>query len=287
MMETYMYYNMVAALTLIAVAAGVATYYWRKRMAVQQEQDEARMKVELFRAGQAKEHMMAEARNNQDMMTGVLAEVRSLQEGIGSLLQLLTDLEMTPGQREWELACTMIKKKSLLLSQLLTVSLELMSYEDNKKLETKDMVRVNDFCHDVFEGCLFYLNEGVDTEIETALDDDYTLTTNAETLKRILQNLLLNSMSNTCKGCIKLAIGEIKKKRMLIFTVRDTAPAIPPEYQGRIFNWLPKNNLHQMLMTLRVRACKLMVKLLGGTLYIDSGYEHGVSIDFTVAMPHN
>lgn len=285
MTGNYLYYNMAAALILISVAVGWTTYYWRKQMKAQRELDSARLRVALFKADVSKEHTEAEAKNNHDIISGVLAEVQALQEGIDSLLQLLTTTDMSPGQQEYNLACTMIKQKSLLLAQLLTVSLELMTYESRKKLDANERIAVNDFCHDVFESCLDGLKEGIETEMETSLDDDYTLRTDTDTLRRILRNLLMNSVSNTRKGSIKLTIGENKKKRLLHFSVRDTAPAIPPELRDKVFKWLPKDNMHQMLMTLRVRACRLMVRLLGGTIYIDSGYDKGVSVEFTVAMP--
>ena len=285
MTGNYLYYNLAAALIMITLAAGWATYYWRLRMKAQRKLDKERLSVDLFKANVARESVAKEARNNHDMMSGVLAEVKHLQEGIDSLLQLLTSTDMTPGREEYNLTCAMIKQKSLLLEQLLSVALELMQYENRKKVDANENIVVNDFCHDVFESCLYGLNEGVETEMETSLDDDYTLKTDTDTLRRILQNLLMNSVSNTRKGSIKLKIGEDKKKRQLLFSVRDTAPAIPPQLQGKIFNRFPKDNMHQMLMTLRVRASKLMVKLLGGTMYIDFGYEKGVSVVFTVAMP--
>ena len=248
------------------------------------KEDNARLSAELIKADLARRQAAAQARNSQEVMTAVLSEVQSLQEGIDNLLVLLTIPDLSPGQKEWDIAHKMIKEKSRLLGDILTVTLELQFYEKLKSLEQNDQVAVNGFCHNVFDHCLNLVQEGVDVRFETSLDDDYIVHTDKETLKRLVRNLLVNSMSNTSEGSITLSVYEDEKKGLLQFAVHDTAPAIPPELRDQIFKWMPKGNLHQMLMTLRVRTCKLMARLLGGTFYIDSTEGTGVTAVFSIKI---
>ena len=279
----YLYYFTAAALIVAIAAAGWTAWYWRKRMEAQQEADKARLRAETLRTDVKSKSAMRELVNNIDMLSSVLEEVQALQEGIDSLVGLITTPGITVGTDEQEAAFNMIKQKSLMLAQILTVTIELMFYENRPEIKKTDRIAVNAFCYDVFVNSLGNMKQGVETRLETSLDDDFMLDTNMDTLKRILHNLLFNSLINTREGSVVLKVAENKEKGVLMFSVRDTAPAIPARLRDKVFDMMPKGNLHLMLMTLRVRACKLMVRQLGGTLYIDTGCDDGVMIDFTVA----
>ena len=64
------------------------------------KEDNARLSAELIKANLAREQVAAKAQNTQDVMTAVLSEVQSLQEGIDNLLVLLTIPDLSPGQKE-------------------------------------------------------------------------------------------------------------------------------------------------------------------------------------------
>lgn len=263
MKEIYLIYTLLAVLGMIGAVAVAATIYWQQHNRAQRKKDEARFSADLFREQVDRERAVKKTKRHRDMMNQVLAEVQTLQEGIDSLLQLLTTAEITPGQQEWDTACHMVNEKSIQLADVLTVAMEMMYYEQQKRLERNDDIAVNDFCHDVFESCLPHLKEGVDPRLETSLPDDYIIRTDADTLKRILRNLLLNAMSNTSKDHISLAVAEDKAK--VVFTVSDTKPC-----------------RNQLLHSLRVRTSKLMARMLGGALYMDYNQDGAAIVVFTI-----
>ena len=61
------------------------------------KEDHARLSAELIKADLARRQAADTARNTQDVMTAVLSEVQSLQEGIDNLLVLLTIPDLAPG----------------------------------------------------------------------------------------------------------------------------------------------------------------------------------------------
>ncbi|MBQ3312681.1 MAG: hypothetical protein IJG74_02645 [Prevotella sp.] len=280
----FFYYNVAAALILVGGAVWATAFYWRKRTAWQRQMDDQRLSLELFRADVARESALKTCKNNRDVMSHVLRQVQALQEGIDSLLVLLTTSDIVPGQEEWDLTCGLIKKKSALLADVLTVAFEMMYYENRQSIGRNDQIVVNEFCHDVFEGCLDMLAEGVETRFETALDDDCVVRTDIDTLRRLLRNLLLNAVDNTRQGTVTLKLSSDESKQQLVFAVTDTGPAIPPEFKEKIFKRLPNINIHQLLLTLRVRTGKLMAHLLGGTLFFDSYMEKSNTVVFTITV---
>ena len=284
MTNVFFYYNLAAALILVGGAVWATTCYWRKRTAWQRQIDSQRLSLELFRADVARESALKTCKNNRDVMSHVLREVQAVQEGINSLLVLLTTSDIVPGQEEWDLTCGLIKKKSALLADVLTVAFEMMYYENRQSIGRNDQIVVNEFCHDVFEGCLDMLAEGVETRFETALDDDCVVRTDIDTLRRLLRNLLLNAVDNTRQGTVTLKLSSDESKQQLVFAVTDTGPAIPPEFKEKIFKRLPNINIHQLLLTLRVRTGKLMAHLLGGTLFFDSYMEKSNTVVFTITV---
>ena len=282
--DVFFYYNLAAALILVGGAVWATAFYWRKRTAWQRQMDSQRLSLELFRADVARESALQTCKNNRDVMSHVLRQVQALQEGIDSLLVLLTTSDIVPGQEEWDLTCGLIKKKSALLADVLTVAFEMMYYENRQSIGRNDQIVVNEFCHDVFEGCLDMLAEGVETRFETALDDDCVVRTDIDTLRRLLRNLLLNAVDNTRQGTVTLKLSSDESKQQLVFAVTDTGPAIPPEFKEKIFKRLPNINIHQLLLTLRVRTGKLMAHLLGGTLFFDSYMEKSNTVVFTITV---
>lgn len=284
MTNVFFYYNLAAALILVGGAVWATSCYWRKRTALQRQMDSQRLSLELFRADVARESALKTCKNNRDVMSHVLREVQAVQEGINSLLVLLTTSDIVPGQQEWNLTCGLIKKKSALLADVLTVAFEMMYYENRQSIGRNDQIVVNKFCHDVFEGCLDMLAKGVETRFETALDDDFVVRTDIDTLRRLLRNLLLNAVDNTRQGTVTLKLSSDESKQQLVFAVTDTGPAIPPEFQEKMFKRLPNIDIHQLLLTLRVRTSKLMAHLLGGTLFFDSYMEKSNTVVFTITV---
>jgi len=283
MAEVNIYYNLVAMLMVVGAAVGITTLYWRRRYETLCRNETARLSSEMFRADVALESAVKTAKNNHDVMRHVLAEVQALQESVDSLLILMNTNDIKPGQKMWDTACRVIRQKNTLLADVVTVTFEMMYYENQRHIQKNDEIVVNKFCHDVFESCLPMMPEGVETRMETAVPDDCMIRTDIETLKRMIRNLLLNSMSNTSEGIITLKVGEDTTKGVMVFAVSDTAPCIPTEFREKIFKRLPNIDIHKLLLTLRVRTSKLMARHLGGTLYIDSYVGSGNTVVFTVA----
>ena len=103
MTNVFFYYNLAAALILVGGAVWATAFYWRKRTAWQRQMDDQRLSLELFRADVARESALKTCKNNRDVMSHVLREVQALQEGIDSLLVLLTTSDIVPGQEEWDM----------------------------------------------------------------------------------------------------------------------------------------------------------------------------------------
>ena len=197
-------------------------------------------------------------------LTDVLREVQKQHESISGYMKMLSSA------RE--------------LDEMVGGTLKLMTYEEMTEIDTGDSVMVNQFCKEVFNSCQKYLDGDVDLRLETEMEDDETLLTNQECLQRILTNLIRNSMQFTHEGEIVLEVKHHQKKQedYLMFTISDTGLGIPDGAKDIAFERMTDTDISIKNVVVRLRQCYAMVRLLGGSIFIDPSREKGTSIAFTV-----
>lgn len=168
--------------------------------------------------------------------------------------------------------------------EMIDGAVDLVRYEEMPAIKQADTLQVNAFCKEVFTNCHQYVEGDVELRLETGLEDDETVSTNRVCLQRILTNLLVCAMQFTHEGEIVLEVKHHiqKQKSCLMFAVRDTGQGIPGDVRERIFERMTGTDIREKMVGVRLRLCKAIVRLLGGTIYLDQSYVKGTSIIFTV-----
>lgn len=98
-------------------------------------------------------------------------------------------------------------------------------------------------------------------------------------LQQMLVNLLVNATKFTKEGSITLAL-RLDEKGFAEFSVTDTGCGIPLERQSTIFGRFEKLNEGVQGTGLGLFICKLIIKRLGGEIWVDSGYTAGARFVF-------
>ena len=146
------------------------------------------------------------------------------------------------------------------------------------------------------------LSEGV-KRVEVMLDidpADYTFTTQQGALRRLIMNLLGNSLKYTEKGriIVKLSLaddgpnlGTAKATKLLILRVIDTGKGISPEYlRTRLFTPFAQENALAPGTGLGLSIVKSITGMLGGSIEVRSqlgkGTEVKVALPMTTAENH-
>lgn len=99
-------------------------------------------------------------------------------------------------------------------------------------------------------------------------------------LQQLLVNLLVNATKFTKEGTITLAL-RLDEKGCAEFSVKDTGCGIPLDKQSAIFARFEKLNEGVQGTGLGLSICKLIIKRLGGEIWIDSEYTAGARFVFT------
>ncbi len=108
-------------------------------------------------------------------------------------------------------------------------------------------------------------------------------------LRQILTNLLSNALKFTVSGEVSLLVQALKqdeKRLFLKFSISDTGPGIPAEYKNDIFDRFTQvdsktTRIHEG-SGLGLAICKHLVKLFGGTIWVEDGVKGGSVFHFTV-----
>lgn len=100
-----------------------------------------------------------------------------------------------------------------------------------------------------------------------------------ETDQGRLQQMLVNATKFTKEGSITLAL-RLDEQGFAEFSVTDTGCGIPLERQSTIFGRFEKLNEGVQGAGLGLSICKLIIKRLGGEIWVDSGYTAGARFVF-------
>lgn len=113
---------------------------------------------------------------------------------------------------------------------------------------------------------------------ETELDA-LLLATDVHRLQQVLINILVNATKFTPSGSIVLRLEQ--KDGFACFSVTDTGCGIPAEKRDKIFNRFEKLDEKAQGFGLGLSICELIVKRLGGRIWIDPDYHEGARFLFT------
>ena len=106
------------------------------------------------------------------------------------------------------------------------------------------------------------------------------LETDIGRLQQMLVNLLVNATKFTKEGSIILSL-RVDEKGLAEFSVTDTGCGVPLDKQSNIFGRFEKLNEGIQGTGLGLSICKLIIRRLGGEIWIDSEYTKGARFIFT------
>lgn len=298
--------QIVAAIVLVIIAISLTAAYWRRAIkkvrAVAKEQiDKVKARQEADMENQLEEQLQSlhmdrmkdrvtlekqaqTMKSKLDFYFKVLSEIQSLHNGMTSYMELLNSPDLELGQEELNMMRQHMDERADYIREMVDSTLKIMIYEDMKEIERKDHVLVNSFCQDVFESCQHYMSGNVDLRVETHLDDDEKVLTNMKLLQQVLIGLLRSSLQFTHEGEIVLKVSYFheKDKKGLVFSVCDTGLGIPDTARDVAFEQMQDTDISIKIVVVRLRLCRALVRLLGGTISIDPLYTPGTRIYFNI-----
>ena len=139
----------------------------------------------------------------------------------------------------------------------------------------------NELCREALAAATPNKPDAVNMVFETTLPDDFSINTDRQTVRSILDELLDNSCKFTVEGSITVGCSKSDDNK-IIFSVSNTSAVIPQESRDRIFVLFTKLDTFTEGIGLGLSISRHKARQLGGELIYDETYLSGTRFVFTL-----
>jgi signal transduction histidine kinase len=208
-----------------------------------------------------------------EFITHITEELREPLNPIEGFSDILGTKEYDLQPEEREELSHQIRNNSMLISKLIDEMAELSLYESKKSLPINYTLSPNHLCRLMVDTMRPQCKQGVRMFFETELSDDFAMQTNQEAFEALLKHLLNNAVQYTDEGVITLACTEFENRVRI--SVTDTGKGIPEERRAHIFDTFSEMGDNVKLNGLGLTICQSIIRLLGGSIWLDNSYTRG------------
>ncbi len=225
-------------------------------------------------------------RMKSDFINNMSHEVRTPLEAITEYSRLIVDCIPDEKRNYLDRFAHIIDLNSKLLLTLVNDLLDIASAENgNMSLQCKP-TRASELC-EVAVDTVFENRRPSKPEVKLVYDAkamrDVTIDTDPQRVIQILVNLLKNADKFTESGTITLEYKLSTNKKELLFIVSDTGIGIPAGQEELIFTRFKQLDTSTSGCGLGLYISRLIARLLGGTIEVDSDYHGGAR--FILSLP--
>lgn len=209
-------------------------------------------------------------------------EVRTPLNIISGFSQVIADPELTDSVEERLHMSDMMQKSAHQITTLIDEIIGLSLIESTEKMRRDDTPRINRMLRQTIQEYEPIANKGVAIRLETSLDDEFTLNTNENMLKRIVSALLENAVKYTELGSIFIKASQ--DDNQLVIAVEDTGCGIPEKEAEHIFDRFVKLDSFKEGIGLGLPLSRKLAEQLEGSLKLDTSYTKGARFVLTIPI---
>lgn len=244
-----------------------------------------RMKAELKQGNrelmEAKSLAEASEKRKSAFIQDMSHQIRTPLNIINGFAQILRENHREMSEEERLMLSRDMQHNGYIISTIIDNWSMTSDLDKVKELPRKDMVTANTLCHEAVGNVLFKNRDDVILNIETA-ERDIRLTTDKQSVLKILSELLHNADKFTTEGTITIGCKQLNT-RFMAFYVEDTGCGIAPDDQKRVFEPFLKLDEFSEGLGLGLPLCRRLATLLKGEIVLDTLYSGGAR--FLLKLP--
>ena len=236
----------------------------------------------LLQLKRAYEHALESDKIKTAFIQNITHEVRTPLNIISGFAQVVADPDTAPDIEERREIAKMMTHNTRVITNLIDEMLELSLNETAEEAALEEGVDVNSLLSAVMEENQEVTKADVALHYDNQLPAGFTLTTNKDMLRRILNALFDNAIKFTDKGSVTLKAWTANSQ--LHLAIEDTGCGIAAEDANRIFDRFTKLNEFKEGLGLGLTLCRMLATRLHGSLVLDQSYA-GPGTRFVLSMP--
>lgn len=206
-------------------------------------------------------------------------EIRTPLNAIVGFSQLIIYNIPEDKQKQMEEYVRIINANNDMLTSLINDVLDITQLEAGELHLEKRPESTDALCRMAVNTTRGLLKPGVTMEFLPG-DKDVSLYTDPKRTTQILVNLLNNAAKFTEAGSITLRYYVEEERKEIVFEVTDSGCGIPVEMSEEIFERFVKVNDYPPGAGLGLHICRLLARMLGGTVILDKAYTDGARFLF-------
>jgi len=233
----------------------------------------------------ARDRAHAADRQKMEFINNISHEVKEPVNAIVGYSQLIVDSVDDERRQYLERYSNIVTLNAELLLKLVNDVLDASSLENGgMKVEPK-IISMQSVASMAEASIVGKLNPGVKFITKCADSEEINFKSDPQRVEQVLINLLSNAAKFTQHGTIELSWGHNKATGKVWFAVTDTGPGIPEGKEEIIFRRFEKLSNYTQGTGLGLHICRLIAKVLGGEVTLDSSYTNGSR--FMLTLPRN
>ena len=246
----------------------------------------SRMRQSLVEKNEQLETALKMAEESDNMKTefvrNVSHEVRTPLNAINGFTEIVLNPDIQLGAEDRADLIAKIRENTAAITKIIDELLNLSEKEGGNQYPRTGDIYCNQFLSQTIYSYHDSVSANVELQYTTEVINRFSIKTNPEGLRKVLDHLIQNAIKFTPKGFINLHCRQSDDQSMVEIVLTDTGKGISDEMRAHIFEQFVKEDNFKQGMGLGLAVSRKIAQKMDGNLVLDESYNEGTRFILTL-----